>query len=349
MPTSPRSILTGSPEHVNATPLNLAAMPVIERVCGVDFSGAAKSGKTAWLAECDVCAPPAGAQPPSRPQERGMPHSGCGLYPSVLHLRGLSPLGRLAGSDDREAVCEYLVSRILGSDCTLWGMDFPFALPIELGGHCWKQQLGQVKRFESHADGSKSLAASFGRSLATQATRVASHGRIRRQTDTETATPFDSYHYRIIYQTFHGMRDVLLPIASDNSTAVLPFQYMKLASARRLVVESCPASFLKRVGLPSMLYKQSAGRAPTEKHRQTRNAILRSLRPNPAAKRSEQGMPDVSVDFNTYRRRQMMDDPGGDAIDAVLAAAASWSAVSSVDHLEITRHARYPAEGYVYV
>ena len=35
---------------------------------------------------------------------------------------------------------------------------------------------------------------------------------IRRLTDIEERAPFDPYHYRIIYQTFHGMRDVLAPL-----------------------------------------------------------------------------------------------------------------------------------------
>ena len=318
-------------------------MPAIERVCGVDFSGAAKSGKTAWLAECEVCSPPSGSQQPTRRQESEVPRA------YELRLRGLSPLGRLAGSDGREAVCDYLVSRILGSDRTLWGMDFPFALPIELGGLSWEGQLQHLQRFRSHDEASMNVASSFGKAMANQAARVQSQGRIRRLTDTETATPFDSYHYRIIYQTFHGMRDVLLPIASDNQTAVLPFQYRKMASARRLVVESCPASYLKRLGLPSTLYKQTSGRAPTAKHRQRRNSILRGLQPSLATKLPVQWTPDVPVHFNAYRRRQMMADPGGDAIDAVLAAAASWSALSRVDHSMVARHARYPAEGYVYV
>ena len=38
---------------------------------------------------------------------------------------------------------------------------------------------------------------------------VAAGRDIRRLTDIEEKAPFDPYHYRIIYQTFHGMRDVL--------------------------------------------------------------------------------------------------------------------------------------------
>jgi hypothetical protein len=35
---------------------------------------------------------------------------------------------------------------------------------------------------------------------------------MRRLNDLEVKAPFDPFHYRIIYQTFHGMRDVLGPL-----------------------------------------------------------------------------------------------------------------------------------------
>ena len=48
-------------------------------------------------------------------------------------------------------------------------------------------------------------------------------------------------------------------------------------------------------------------------------------------------------------RRVMMRDPGGDAIDAVLAALGAAQAFAAVDHEAIARHARYPREGHLYV
>ena len=48
-------------------------------------------------------------------------------------------------------------------------------------------------------------------------------------------------------------------------------------------------------------------------------------------------------------RRVMMRDPGGDAIDAVLAALGAAQAFASADHVAIARHARYPREGHLYV
>ena len=47
-------------------------------------------------------------------------------------------------------------------------------------------------------------------------------------------------------------------------------------------------------------------------------------------------------------RRVMMRDPGGDAIDAVLAALGAAQAFATADHSAIARHARYPREGHLY-
>ncbi|MGI9474683.1 MAG: DUF429 domain-containing protein [Rubripirellula sp.] len=327
MPTSPNPILTSSTDLVNATDDVPPPLPPIQRVCGVDFSGARNSGKTAWLAEFEVCGDD-----------------------SALQLTGLSSLGRLAGSDNRELVCEFLVQRILASQHTLWAMDFPFALPLELGGESWTGQLWQVQSFERSLSDTRNLAAEFGRTIAQLASRRSS-GRVRRRTDLETATPFDSYHYRIIYQTFHGMRDVLLPLSESACTAILPFQYEKVRSAQRLVVESCPASFLKRSKLPSTRYKQTAGRAPSQIHQQTRRVILGALRPRSpgTTEACEQSHRFVGATISDHRRRLIMKDSGGDAIDAVLAGVGGWNAVRDADHLRVAGDDRYPMEGFVFV
>ena len=70
------------------------------------------------------------------------------------------------------------------------------------------------------------------------------------------------------------MRDVLGPLRPVRRTAILPFQYRRLARASRVVVESCPASTLKRLGLPHQNYKQPAGGRLMRKRRRTRHAIL---------------------------------------------------------------------------
>jgi hypothetical protein len=156
-----------------------------------------------------------------------------------------------------------------------------------------------------------------------------------RATDTEARTPFDSFHYRLIYQTFFGMRDVVNPLRQSRGTAVLPFQYRKLARARRVVVECCPGSVLKREGVPHQNYNQPAGGPLTRRRRLTRHVILEWL--------------GGVVRIDPRSRRVMMRNPGGDAIDAVIAAVGAARAVPAADHRAIARHPRYVRKGRLFV
>ena len=274
---------------------------------GIDFSGAAQSGKTAWCAEIRLETGPKG-------------------LPRLVSLRSL---GDLAGGDDRDCVNRYLVDRILMQSKTFWGCDFPFGLPIELRLGRWREQLRQLQEFEGDAK-------AYGHYLVARTEELCEQKHVRRLTDRETQTPFDCYHYRIIYQTFHGMRDVLNPVASKKQVAILPFQSKKLFEnqASSYVVEACPSSTLKRWGLPHRLYKQSGGKPPDETHRQNRRTILKRLT--------------QSVEISAHRRRLIMNDPGGDALDAVIAGIGSWQGFNESDHVKVSQHARYPREGRVY-
>ena len=110
-----------------------------------------------------------------------------------------------------------------------------------------------------------------------RAKRLGGKLHIRRQSDIEAKTPFDCYHYRIIYQTFYGMRDVLGPLTLHRRTSILPFHYRRLANAERVLVEACPSSTLKRLGLPHQNYKQAQGGPLTAKRLRTRRVILDGL------------------------------------------------------------------------
>lgn len=254
-----------------------------ETFVGVDFSGAALAGRNVWLAT-------------ARPLRRGK-----------LRLDSLDCLESLAGAADRDAALGHLVRLVMQSQSALWAMDFPFALPIEIvdPGTRWTGQIDLVRRWGGDAQG-------FGRWCVARARALGGKLHIRRETDRITRTPFDCYHYRIIYQTFHGMRDVLASVADDRSTAVVPFNRIN-GSTRRVVVEACPGSTLKRLGLPHQMYKQPTGGALTRRRRMARHAILDGL----------QGAIQIDERF----RRRIMRNPGGDALDAVIAAvgaSAGW-------------------------
>lgn len=277
-------------------------------VFGVDFSGARLAGRTTWIARLDP------AEPPDEP---------------AFTLGALHRLDRLAGTAERRGALAHLVGLVGQSTNALWALDFPFGLPVELfpARSGWPRQLALVREYRADDYG-------LGLECVRRALALGQRMHIRRQTDVDARAPFDPYHYRIIYQTVYGMHDVLRPLRRDRGTAVLPFQYHRLESADRVLVEACPASTLKRLGLPHQNYKQPAGGPLTRRRRLTRRTVVAGIADR--------------VRISARDRRVMMRDPGGDAIDAVLAALGAAHAFASVDHSAIARHARYPREGHLY-
>src|SRR5215210_5835344 len=130
------------------------------------------------------------------------------------------------------------------------------------------------------------------------------------------------------------MRDVLARLASTRRTAVLPFQYRRLPTARRVLVESCPSSLLKKLGLPHQNYKQPAAGPLTWKRLKTRRLLLDWL--------------SSRVIFGPGQRRVMMRNGGADALDAVLAGVGAVLGWRDADHRAVARHPRYRREGRMF-
>jgi hypothetical protein len=295
-------------------------------VFGVDFSGARLAGRNIWIARCEPVTS-CGARGSGGQNGRASPPHRARPY---LRLVDLACLESLCGTADREPALAHFVDLIRGSRDALWSMDFPFGFPIELfeDGAPWPAQIEFLRKWGEDAYG-------VGLECLKRARRLGGPLHIRRQTDHEAKTPFDCYHYRMIYQAFYGMRDVLGPLCRTKGTAVLPFQYRRLATARRVLVEACPSSTLKRLSLPHQNYKQPAGGALTPRRRRTRRAILDALAGH--------------VAFDDRHRRVMMRNGGGDALDAVIAAAGGYAAFHAADHPRVARHGRYPLEGMLFV
>lgn len=276
-------------------------------VYGVDFSGARLAGRTTWLARTEAL-------------RRAGP----------LRLVELASLEQLSGSAERTPALAYLVRVIAASRGALWAIGAPFGLPVEVldGGMTWPALLRFVRAWER--DGYD-----LGLWALDRARALGGPQHIYRATDRAARAPFDAYHYRIIYQTYHGMRDVLYPLTRVRETAVMPFHYRRLPRARRVVVETCQASTLKRLGLPHQNYKQPEGGALTALRRRTRRAILAGLAEH--------------VEIAERHRRVIARDPGGDALDAVIAAVGARASWQRTDHAAVARDARYRREGFLYV
>jgi hypothetical protein len=278
-------------------------------IFGVDFSGAKLAGRNIWLARLE---------PPKKKSR------------AAYRLAELTSLEKLCGTAEREPALAHLVDRIAQSRQALWALDFPFGLPVEVveDGVHWHGQLDWLRAWGEDAYG-------LGLECLRRAKALGGQMHVRRLTDTEAKTPFDCYHYRIIYQTFYGMRDVLGPLVRHQRTSILPFHYRRLASAERVLVEACPSSTLKRLGLPHQNYKQAQGGPLTARRLHTRRAILDGLARH--------------VDIAPGQRRVIMRNGGGDALDAVIAAVGGAHAWADADHRQIARHPRYPREGRLYV
>ena len=143
-------------------------------IYGVDFSGAKQAGRNTWVARIE----PAGR---SRPTYR---------------LAELACLEKLSGTAERGPALAHLVERIAASDGALWALDFPFGLPIEVmdPGVRWPRQFDFLGAW-----GEDAYAA--GLECVRRAQVLGGPMHIRRLTDAEARSPFDCYHYRIIYQT----------------------------------------------------------------------------------------------------------------------------------------------------
>jgi hypothetical protein len=279
-------------------------------VYGVDFSGAKLAGRNTWVARLE---------------------RGGGRWPRPAYrLAALACLEWLCGTAERARALTHLVGLIRGSDGALWALDFPFGLPVEVmaAGCRWPGQLAFLRAWGEDAYG-------VGEECLRRAKALGGPNHIRRLTDDEAKATFDCYHSRIIYQTFYGMRDVLGMLWRDRGLAILPFQYRRLAGARRVLVEACPTSTLKRLGLPHNKYKQPEGGPLTRKRLRTRREILEGLAGH--------------VGLSDTHRRVMMRNGGGDALDAVIAALGAAQAWHLADHAHIARHPRYPLEGRLFV
>ncbi len=115
----------------------------------------------------------------------------------------------------------------------------------------------------------------------------------------------------------------------NSYASVLPMQ--RPEAGRPWLLEICPASPLKREGLEMPYMGRQA------EHRENRAAILSRLA----------GAGRVQIN-SAELRAQLVEDRGGDALDAVIAAYATGRALREADRL-LTDDPVYGVEGLVYV
>ncbi len=242
-------------------------------VIGLDFSGAERPGQAIWLA-------------------LGRPQGAALTIDSVMPAADLPGAGQV-----RETVYRALRTRLLAAPTpAVVGCDFPFSLPAPLlEGRDWPRfAAGFASRY---ADAAAFRAA---------CRRAHPQGELRRRTDHQAKTPFCPYNLRLYRQTFHGIRDILAPLAALPEVAVAGV--LARPEARLVLAECCPASTLKAEGLYRPAYKGTDAPAIAR-----RRALATALS-------------DLGVRLDATVRDIVIDQAGGDALDSVLAALGAWRA-----------------------
>ncbi|MCX7717017.1 MAG: hypothetical protein N2111_01255 [Candidatus Sumerlaeaceae bacterium] len=245
----------------------------VQTIVGVDFSGASDAGRHIW-----ICS--------ARPRDHD------------LIIEQVQPAETLCGgSYARDAALAALREYLSGRSGVLAGLDFPFSLPAAIIGE------SSYRAFVS------GFAAKYGSAEAFYAAcRRAGRGReLKRATDIEAGAPFAPANLRMFRQTFYGIRDILAPLIASGGVCVVPM--MAARRDRAILIEICPAVFLRRLGLYSP-YKGPASRA-----RSARSSLLDALRA-----RFRLGGLTQPI------RRLIVGQTQGDALDSVLAAVATFSA-----------------------
>ncbi len=266
-----------------------------ERIIGIDWSGAADAGRRIHIAEGR-------------------------LADSGLRLTALRRAEELPGAHRQRETCLPVLCAWLAAQgpCAV-GLDFPFGLPRQLvDAPDWVSFVaGFPDRFRSpEAFRDWCRARSGGREL-------------KRRSDIETRTPFSPYNLRMYRQTYWGITALLAPLVANGAAVALPMQ--PAHPGLPWLLEACPASLLKRLGV----YTPYKGHG-TEL-RDARAHILETLRARERLRKPRRAMVD-----------QIVDDSGGDALDAVIAGLAAARAVTGGYQPERDRSGDYALEAFVY-
>jgi hypothetical protein len=241
---------------------------VTRRILGIDFSGATDAGRKIWIAE-------------------GLEADG------KLRLVNLRPAAELPGGAAAPITAIAALARhIIDVPDTVAGCDFPFSIPRSLIEEpSWEDFISAFPARFSDPDAFRDWAF-----------RKAGMRELRRRTDRDEKTPFNSYNLRIHRQTWWGIVALLYPFLKSGAAIIRPYQPMP-RHAKPIVIEACPACAMKSIGF----YPPYKGRAET--HRAARQAVLRKLVGDGHLERPSRTL-----------TARILANAGGDALDAVIAA-----------------------------
>lgn len=241
-----------------------------------------------------------------------------------LHVERCRSLADLAGSADRTPALETLVDRLQDADAA--GLDFSFGLPAAV--HDCESWPEFVRWFPGEFAGPETM-----RTRCRERAEYDTDGErsfLPRVTD-EPLGASSPYHWLVGHQTFYGVRDVLGPLVTEGAMAVAPMQEPEADDDRPTLCEVYPAATLRSLDAPAERYKDPAA-DEREAYAERRERIVEAL--------------PGTVTLAPAVRSAALDDEGGDALDAVVAAVATHRAAEDGFATDREYH---PVEGYIYV
>jgi hypothetical protein len=224
----------------------------------------------------------------------------------------------------REDCLPALRAFLAGADDAIAGIDVPFGLPAELvDASTWS---AFAEAFPNGADGPTEWAeACRDRAETLDRDRV----ELKRATDEETGAPFSPYNLRMRSGTYYAIGSVLAPLVAGDDASVLPM--LPPNPGVVWLLEACPAVTLDRLDLDAEGYKDD-----DEAAEEARASIVDALAEGPAT-------------IPPAVRETAIEEPDGDALDAVLAAVGTTMALEREEPVSPgTVDARTRIEGRIY-
>ncbi len=196
------------------------------------------------------------------------------------------------------------------------GMDFPFALPFSLLKpsnyasflQCFQQQFPKVDQFEQ-----------FCKRQCPQPMRL---------TDKRQQAPWSPCNLRLFRQTYWGIRGILTPLWQKSVIQILPFQ--PFYAGKTHLMEVCPASMLKLNGR----YSPYKGR--DEQRRRRRWQLVDWVQQT------------FLVRFAAGQIEKIIEQPGGDALDSLLAVLPAYRLWLRYGFIPLPAHPLAFVEGWIY-
>jgi hypothetical protein len=247
-----------------------------QQFIGVDLSGGMQASRNTWV--CVLQANPTGA----------------GLQVVACHSLSQWPTHRTGANKGQGNTWLTLFEVITAHPSAIVGIDASFSVPKPLlNGVNWEAWVTQFPTTYPTAEAFKTacLTQTEGKEL-------------KRLCDIEAKTPFSPYNLRHYKQTYTVVREVLRPLLQAGKACILPF--MPPQATKPWVLECCPASWLKRLGLTG------AYKGNTPSHLANRQTLLSYCQSQ------------FSLTIAAHWHQALLTNTTADALDSLLIACQLW-------------------------